>query len=384
MPAEADQRHRPERGNRHGRHRGDAQALARARGRQHEERQREPGGHLHPESRHQRAGGSAKAPLRARGERERCGQREHDQRVVVRAAERQHEQHRVQADEGRRPAARAAGTVRGAGDERDRAEARRERHRLQRPRARRYRQRRQRIAAEREQGTVGGVLERPSDEGEGGVGGRFCRQVRVRVQAVQGVHPREAQIAEDVLGDERRAEEEDHLRGDDRTGDRAQRKLARAHEHGGVTGAQHQRVRLKARPADRETKTMQGTRQPARPASAARGHVLRGRMRRAGGDRRRARDDRCEPGPAERSQQTLVPRPRLCCGGPVVIAARLCPGWEARRPGEGRHRTIVASAPPVGPVRRPVDFPPLSDAAPARGCARGFSRLVGTRSAGGH
>jgi len=83
--------------------------------------EREPGGHLHPEPRHERAGGGAKARLRARGERERRGEREHDQRVVVRAAERQLEQHRVQADEGRRPAARAAGAVRGAGDERNRA-----------------------------------------------------------------------------------------------------------------------------------------------------------------------------------------------------------------------------------------------------------------------
>jgi hypothetical protein len=237
VAAEADHRHRPERGDRDGRRSGDAQALARARRREHEEGEREPGGHLHPEPRHERAGGGAKARLRARGERERRGEREHDQRVVVRAAERQLEQHRVQADEGRRPAARAAGAVRGAGDERNRADARRERHRLQRPQARCERQRRERIAGQREQGTVGGVFEGPSDEREGGVGGRFCRHVRIRVQAVQGAHPREAQIAEDVLGDERRAEEEDHLRGDDRTGDRAQRKLARAHEHGGVTGA---------------------------------------------------------------------------------------------------------------------------------------------------
>ncbi len=115
------------------------------------------------------------------------------------AAHREHEQHRVQADERRRPP-RALPEARGrAGDQRDGAEAGRTGDGLQRPQPACEAERRGGVAAEREEGPVGRVLERPADEHEGRIGGGFGCYVRVGVQAVQSSHAGKRQVAEDVL-----------------------------------------------------------------------------------------------------------------------------------------------------------------------------------------
>ncbi len=62
------------------------------------------------------------------------------------------------------------------------------------------------------------MLKGPADEMEHLVGRRFGGDVRIRVKSVQDPQPRERQIAEDVLGDQRRAERHDHVGQHDRSG----------------------------------------------------------------------------------------------------------------------------------------------------------------------
>jgi hypothetical protein len=101
--AEADQPdHRDQRqAQRSGRH--HAQALARddpvPAPPQYQERQRQPGGDLDRESRDQRCCAGTKARVGPGREHQRARQREQQQCVVVVAADRQLEQHRVQAHE---------------------------------------------------------------------------------------------------------------------------------------------------------------------------------------------------------------------------------------------------------------------------------------------
>jgi hypothetical protein len=139
----------------------------------------------------------------------------------VSAADGQLEQHRVQADEGRRPAGRATEACGGARDQCDRAEARGDGKHLERPQPAGDPEWSGRVAREREQRAVGGVLEGPAHEREDRVGWRFCRDVGVRVQAVQGSHAGEAQVAEHVLGDQRWAQEQDQVRRDYRRDERS-------------------------------------------------------------------------------------------------------------------------------------------------------------------
>jgi hypothetical protein len=77
-----------------------AQSLAPLAWRQQQKRQREAGGDLDPDSRDQRGCAGTKARVGAGSEQQRGGEREQQQHVVVGAADRQLEQHRVQAHEG--------------------------------------------------------------------------------------------------------------------------------------------------------------------------------------------------------------------------------------------------------------------------------------------
>jgi hypothetical protein len=178
-------------------------SLAGARRGEHEEREHEPCRDLHANPRGQRRGGRSRAAAcagaRAGAQRERRRQGELEQRVVVRPANREHQQHRVQADERGRPARRVAKAPGRARHQRHRAEARDDRQRLERPQPARQPQRGDRVAHQREQRPVRGVQKRPADEVIGGVGGRFGGNVRVRVQSVQRPQTRERQIAEHVL-----------------------------------------------------------------------------------------------------------------------------------------------------------------------------------------
>lgn len=131
--AEADQRERAEREQaEHGGAQHPA-PVAPALGCEHEECQRKSRRDLDADANDERAGGGTKARAGAGGERQRGGEHHRDQRVVVCAADRQHEQHGVQSDERDRPAARLAELAGGPRNECNGRKAGGDGHGLQRP-----------------------------------------------------------------------------------------------------------------------------------------------------------------------------------------------------------------------------------------------------------
>jgi hypothetical protein len=186
---------------------GDLAAFAPARRRQHEERQHQPGGHLDADADDERSGGGAKARARASSQSQGRREHHHDQRVVVRAADCEHEQHGIQPDERGGPAARVPQLAGRPCNQGDRGKTRGDGERLERPQAARQAERGGGVAGEREQRPVGGVLVGPADEPEDFVAGGLRRHVRVRVQAVQRAEAGEAQVAKDVLGEQRRSQQ---------------------------------------------------------------------------------------------------------------------------------------------------------------------------------
>ena len=309
---------------------------------QHREGQHESRRQLHAHARREREGRPARARVRSGPEQERDRQRRQQQRVVVGAADRQHEQHRVQSEEGGRECRRAPEPPRGAGREADGREAREGQERFERPQRAGEAERSDRVAREREERPVGRVLERPADEAEDRVGGGFGREAGVRVEAVQRPHPRERDIAEDVLGDQGRAQCEDQVGGEDGRRDPAQPQGARGRKRGHVGAADDQHQRLEAAAAERRPDARQGPREPARPAAAVRGHVpggARGGVADEHGQRREQHERRERPGEPRRRQHAR----RLSLGG-------LRGGWRrrVRRWPGGTHEPILTASPPAG------------------------------------
>jgi hypothetical protein len=293
-----DQREQRERTGGAGR---QAHARARTGARQHQERQRDAGGDLDADARDERDGGRASPRPGGRRERERRGDREHDEGVVVSAADGRLEQDGVEAHERRRPARGAPHRAGGASDRRDRGKARRDGRGLERPQRPRDPERRRRVAREREQRPVGRVLVRPADEHERGVAGGFGGDARVRIEPVQHAHARETDVAEHVLRQQRWAEEERDVRGDDREPDRRHRQRARSEQHEQVAPAHHERECLEGIRADRAAEPEQRAREPSRPAADARGDVL-GRFTGGGArEQERARDDGQRAGDRKRA-----------------------------------------------------------------------------------
>ena len=300
---QADKRHRQQRGARAQRH---AHALARTRRGEHQERQHQARGELQPDAGGERRGGGARMrarPRRAGGQHERRRQRQQQQRVVVRSALRQHQHHRVQADERRRPnrgVAHAPGRTR---DQRDRAEARQDGKRLERPQPAGQPQRHERVAQQREQRAVRRVLERPADERVHRVARRFGGEVRVRVEPVQRAHARERQVAEHVLGDQRRPQQQDHVRDHDRRRDPRERQPARGHQHQRVADADRQQQRLEAGARQADAQTSQRPRHPCRPAAGAGGDELGGTRSGARAHQEDTHDEAHQPEHAERAHE---------------------------------------------------------------------------------
>jgi hypothetical protein len=306
---------------------------------QYQERQREAGGDLDRDPRDQRGRAGTETRVGAGGEQQRGGEREQQQRVVVVAADRELEQDGVEAHEGGgeacrgtcgddppktprspfktsrlfpktsrllpetpRPLRKLPRSLRGSGrdasgltfgqffdarrtgDQRDRGEAGGDRERLQRPQPSSEPERRDRVAREREQRAVGRVLEGPADEQVDGIGGRLGGDVRVRVHPVQGAQASEVEVAEDVLGDQRRTDQQREVRGDDRRPEHPSRQCAHGEQHGQIARGHDQRQRLKAVRAEAHAEARERARQPAWPASATRGNILRGAARGARGD----------------------------------------------------------------------------------------------------
>jgi hypothetical protein len=206
VAAEADQRDgRDHDDPEHGALERAAPILRTRRAEQHE-RQRQAGRDLHADPGYERCGSRAEAWRGACREHERGRQREHDQRVVVGAADGEHEQHGIQADECRRPATRLPEPPGGARDERHGAEAAEHGERLERPHAAGEPERNERVADQREQRAIRRVLVWPAEEREDFVASGLRGDVRVRVEAVKRAQPREADVAEYVLREQRRAE----------------------------------------------------------------------------------------------------------------------------------------------------------------------------------
>ena len=230
-----------------GRH---AQALARAGPvpacPEQQERQRQPGGDLDPDSRDQRDRAGAETRIGPGGEQQRGGERQQQQRVVVIAADRQLEQHRIQAHEDGGEAPRVALLPGRPRQQRDRGEAGGDRERLQRPQPTGQPERGDRVAPESEQRAVGGVLEGPTHEQVHGVGGRLGGDVGIGVQPVHGAQPGEIEVAEHILGEQRWAKQQHEMRGDDRRPDGATGQRARGEQHRYVARGHDQRERLKA------------------------------------------------------------------------------------------------------------------------------------------
>jgi hypothetical protein len=329
---EAKQRHQ-----RHGQQRRagaqrHASTLAVARRGEHEERQHQPRGELHADARRERRGGRARmrarpaggvlagairgsgaaragSDARAGGQRERRRHRQQQQRVVVRPALRQRQHHRVQADERRRPRGRVPETAGSAGDQRHRAEAREHGDCLECPKPARQPQRHERVAQQREQRTVRRVQERPADELVHGVGRRFGGEVRVRVKAMQGPQARERQVAEHVLGNQRRSQQQDRVGDHDRHHDRRHPQLARRRQHQQVASAHGQHQRLEPRVREPYAQPAQRTGHPRRPAAGACGNELGRRRGSARAQQRHTHDDAHQPQQPEHAHDAHGPAP---------------------------------------------------------------------------
>ncbi len=319
MHAEAEQAndgHRQQPGARAERH---AQALARATRGEHQKRNHQARRDLDAHARGQRSRSRARALTRPGGPREREREQRQQQRVVVRSAHRQHQQHGVQADERQRPARRAPEPSRRARDQRDRAEARDDRDRLERPQSSGESQWDERVAGEREQRAVGRMLELPEDEPEHGVGGRFGGEVGVGVQAVQRAEAREREVAEHVLRDQRRPQQQDRVREHDRARERSRRQLPRDQQHQQVARAHDQHQRLEAGAGEADAEAVQGACQPRGPAAAARGDVLPGR---GGGPRAHQEDARHDARQPERAKRSRQPGRHPCARRRVGVRGR--------------------------------------------------------------
>ena len=240
----------------------------------------------------------------------------------MRAAHGQLEQHGIEPDERRRGLTRPPHPGRGARDQCHGCEAREHGDRLQRPHPCAQPERDEQIGPEREQRAVGGVLEGPADEREHGVDRRFGGDVRVRVKPMQDAEPREGQIAEHVLGEQRRPEQQRQVGERDRRGDRLAGQLADRHQHRGVAGAHRKRPGLEAARADARREPAQRSGQPAGPAAAARGHERPRGGGRAGGEQQRRRDDRRQPARPERAHPRAARAP---IGGARLRALALTP-----------------------------------------------------------
>jgi hypothetical protein len=324
VDAEAEQADRHERREAQRRAGRDPHALARAAGAENEERQRDPGRQLDAHARYQRPRGAPQLPAGAHAQRER--QREEDQRVVVGPADRQHQQHRVQPDERARPARGVTEPSGRARDQRHRGEARAHGERLQHPQAAGEPQRGGPVAEQREQRPVGGVLERPSHEREDRIEARFGGDVRVGVKAMQRAHPRERQVAEHVLGDQWRTEQQENVRQHDGGGDRAHRQGARGEQHEHVARAHHERQRLKASSRKRGAEVLERAREPVGPAAGAGRDVIRGRRGGVGAEQKDAaqhaqKTERAEPAQDTSRSSRIGRATRLCrpsCSDPCA------------------------------------------------------------------
>ncbi len=146
------------------------------------------------------------------------------------------------------------------------------------------------------------MLERPADKRKDSVGWSFGRDVRVGIQSVQHTQASKLEVAEDVLGDEWRAEQQKHVGRQDRKRDRLAGQDAGAKQRGNVACAHQKRQHLEARGVDANPESVQRPAQPARPAPDARRDIGRGTASGAGRHSERTGHNAHEAGDTERTQ----------------------------------------------------------------------------------
>ncbi len=162
---------------------------------------------------------------------------------------------------------------------------------------------------------------------------------------MQRAQVREVDVAEHVLGNQRRAEQQDRVGHDDREGQRPQRQRAGTEQHRHIAPCHHERERLEAGWVDAQAESLKGPGQPVRPAAAARGDIQRGGVRRAG---RHAEDADEHREQAERAKDTERNRRRptggLCLPCPAAADGRRqnSPPRVARYACTGCNLSIVA------------------------------------------
>jgi hypothetical protein len=322
---------------------------------EHQERQEQAGCELDPDAggeRERRAPRPCRrvVPGRAgRAQQQREPEREQQQGVVVRAADREHEQHRVQPEERECERARAAQAAGRFSGEPDRPEAADGAERLQRPQTAGEAERRSRVAREREDGSVGRVLERPADEAENGIAPGFGGEVGVGVQAVQRAHAREREIAEHVLRDQRGPEQQDHVGRDHGCRDRRERKCPGRHQRDQVAPADHEHEHLEAALPELRAETAQRAGEPARPAAAVGGHVLRGGGCGIGAENCQRRQQGTEREPPSHLQRRGGRPLRARLNGPARGSPEALglPGSGRRRSARGLHGAILTASRPA-------------------------------------
>ena len=146
------------------------------------------------------------------------------------------------------------------------------------------------------------MLERPADERKDDVGWSFRRDVGVGVQPMQHAEASELEVAKDVLGDERRTEQQQQVGRQDRKHDCLAGQDRCGEQRSNVAGAHRERQHLEAGGADAKREPVQGTAQPARPAPDARWDIGRGATGGPGRHAKDAHDDAKQTGDADRSQ----------------------------------------------------------------------------------
>ena len=243
-------------------------------------------------------------------------------------------------DSWRAPAASPAVSASArACDQPDGAEAREHRESLQRPQSARHAERCHHVAHQREQRAIGRVFEGPADVPEDRVGRRLRGRMRVGVQPMHHAQAREAEVAEHVLGDQRRTQQQDQMGEDDGGRERAQRERACTEQHQHIAAAHQQRQALKAARREAHAEPAQRARQPVRPAADAAGDVQR-RGARGARAQQEARDEHTKQ--SERARDARGEQGGVARRGGRALGKR-CPRQGSR----GLDRAIVT---PVRPA----------------------------------
>ena len=220
----------------------------------------------------------------------------------MRAAHVVDQQQRVEADEQYGGQRIPAQEPRGAPHEPDDPERRGTRHGLQDPQSGRHSERRQWIGEQRENRPVDRLRTVRSRVAEHRVAHDRHRRVRVGIEPVVRAEPRVRDVGEDVLGEERRRQQKQHVEADDRADPDARRQVANARQHGDIEREREPQARVEERSRQRPVRAGQPreAKRPEQPARrAARGgehdvRARRGRERRqrhVHGAQRRERGD---------------------------------------------------------------------------------------------